>query len=115
MARRAKPFLPPADEFDATVVLWGKGQELYRVHDAIYKGNGFNPSRKGNAQNSRIRPHSHSWIALFDLYELSIYRFRHKSRLRSEEPTGSPSQSTVDQRTGTALRCAASAQCGSCL
>lgn len=55
MARRAKTFLPPADELDATVVLWGKGQELYRVHDAIYKGNGFNPSRKGNARFSPFR------------------------------------------------------------
>jgi hypothetical protein len=55
MARRAKSFLPPADELDATVVLWGKGQEFYRVHDAIHKGNGFNPSRKGNARFSPIR------------------------------------------------------------
>jgi hypothetical protein len=55
MARRAKSFLPPADEVDATVILWGKGQEFYRVHDATYKGNGFNPSRKGNARFSPIR------------------------------------------------------------
>ena len=55
MARRPKTFLPPADELDATVVLWGKGHELYRVHDANYKGNGFNPSRKGNARFSPIR------------------------------------------------------------
>ena len=55
MARRAKFFQPPADELDATVVLWGKGQEFYRVHDAIYKGNEFNPSRKGNARFSPIR------------------------------------------------------------
>jgi hypothetical protein len=55
MARRAKTFLPPADELDATIVLWGKGQEFYRVHDAIYKGNEFNPSRKGNARFSPVR------------------------------------------------------------
>lgn len=55
MARRAKTFLPPADELDATIVLWGKGQEFYRVHDAIYKGNEFNPSRKGSARFSPIR------------------------------------------------------------
>ena len=55
MARQAKTFLPPADELEATVVLWGKAQELYRVHDAMYKGNGFNPSRKGNARFSPIR------------------------------------------------------------
>jgi hypothetical protein len=55
MARRAKTFLPPADELDATVVLWGKGQEFYRVHEAIYKGNGFNPNHKGNARFSPIR------------------------------------------------------------
>lgn len=55
MARRAKTFLPPADELDATVVLWGKGEEFHRVHDAIYKGNEFNPSRKGNARFSPIR------------------------------------------------------------
>lgn len=55
MARRAKTFLPPADELDATIVLWGKGQKFHRVHDAIYKGNEFNPSRKGNARFSPIR------------------------------------------------------------
>lgn len=55
MARRAKTFLPPADELDPTIVLWGKGQEFHRVHDAIYKGNEFNPSRKGNARFSPIR------------------------------------------------------------
>lgn len=53
MARRAKSFSPPFDELDATVVLWGKGQEFY--YDAIYKGNGFNPGRKGNARFSPIR------------------------------------------------------------
>ena len=55
MARRAKTFLPPADELDATIVLWGKKEEFYRVHDAVYKGNEFNPSRKGNARFSPIR------------------------------------------------------------
>jgi hypothetical protein len=55
MARRAKPFLPPTDELDATVVLWGNGLEFHRSHDAIYKGNGFNRSRKGNARFSPIR------------------------------------------------------------
>lgn len=55
MARRAKTFLPPADELDATVVLWGKGEEFYRVHDAVYRGNEFNSSRKGNARFSPIR------------------------------------------------------------
>lgn len=55
MARRAKTFLPPADELDATIVLWGKGQEFHRVHDAVYEGNEFNPSRKGNARFSPIR------------------------------------------------------------
>lgn len=55
MARRAKTFLPPADKLDATVVLWGKGEEFYRVHDAVYMGNEFNPSRKGNARFSPIR------------------------------------------------------------
>ena len=55
MARRAKTFLPPADELDATIVLWGKGQKFHRVHDTIYKGNEFNPSRKGNARFSPIR------------------------------------------------------------
>lgn len=55
MARRAKTFPPPADELDATIVLWGKGQEFHRVHDAVYEGNEFNPSRKGNARFSPIR------------------------------------------------------------
>lgn len=54
MAKRAKRFLPPAEELDATIISWGKGQQLHRVHDAVYRGNGFNPSRKGNARFSPI-------------------------------------------------------------
>ena len=55
MAKRAKSFLPPAEQLDAAIVSWGKGQQLHRVHDAIYLGNGFNPSRRGTARFSPLR------------------------------------------------------------
>jgi hypothetical protein len=55
MAKRAKSFLPPAEHLDATIVSLGKGQQLHRVHDAIYRGNGFNPSRRGTARFSPLR------------------------------------------------------------
>jgi hypothetical protein len=55
MAKRAKSFLPPAEQLDATIVSWGEGQQLHRVHDAIYSGNGFNPSRRGTARFSPLR------------------------------------------------------------
>jgi len=55
MAKRAKSFLPPAEPLDVTIVSWGKGQQLHRVHDAIYPGNGFNPSRRGTARFSPLR------------------------------------------------------------
>jgi hypothetical protein len=55
MAKRAKSFLPPAEQLDTTIVSWGKGKQLHRVHDAIYSGNGFNPSRRGIARFSPLR------------------------------------------------------------
>jgi hypothetical protein len=54
MAKRARSFLPPAGKLDATVISWGKDQRLYRVHDAAYQGNAFNPSRRGNARFSPL-------------------------------------------------------------
>lgn len=54
MAKRAKSFLPPAGQLDATVILWGKDRQFHRIHDAAYPGNGFNPSRGGNARFSPI-------------------------------------------------------------
>jgi hypothetical protein len=55
MVKRAKSFPPPAEPLDATIISWGKGQPPYRVHDAAHLGNGFNPSRKGNARFNPIR------------------------------------------------------------
>ncbi len=54
MARRATSFLPPGGSLDATVILWGRGEQLHRIHDSKYAGNAFNPSRKGNARFSPI-------------------------------------------------------------
>lgn len=54
MARPAKTFLPPAGLLSTTIVLWGKGQELHRIHDARYAGNSFNPRRKGSARFSPV-------------------------------------------------------------
>jgi hypothetical protein len=54
MARPAKAFLPPARSLDATIIPWGKGQQLHRIHDARYAGNSFNSHHKGNARFSPI-------------------------------------------------------------
>ena len=54
MVRRAKSFLPPATELDATIISWGNGRRMHRIHDFIYPGNGFNPSRRGNARFSPL-------------------------------------------------------------
>jgi len=40
---------------DATLVDWGSGRTMHRVHDAAYAANLFNPSPTGNARFSPIR------------------------------------------------------------
>ena len=55
MARSGSRFPPPSGALDATLVEWGSGRAMHRVHDAIYTAKLFNPSPAGNARFSPIR------------------------------------------------------------
>ena len=55
MAKSGSRFLPPSGILDATLVDWGSGRTMHRVHDAAYAANLFNPSPTGNARFSPIR------------------------------------------------------------
>ena len=52
----AKPasLLEPVESLQATLIEWGGGKALYRVHQLRYQGNAFNPTLKGNARFSPI-------------------------------------------------------------
>lgn len=54
MAKRAVPPASPTVPAKIKPVAWGSGQTMYRVHDAIYAVDQFNPSPKGNARFSPI-------------------------------------------------------------
>jgi hypothetical protein len=45
---------PPAGRLEATLINWGKGQTLHRVHRSTYKVDQFNPSRSGDARFSPL-------------------------------------------------------------
>lgn len=53
MAKTAS-LLEPAESLQATLIEWGGGKTLYRVHHERYQGNAFNPTRRGNARFSPI-------------------------------------------------------------
>ncbi len=55
MAKSGSRFLPPSGALDATLVEWGSGRTMHRVHDATYAANLFNPGPAGNARFSPIR------------------------------------------------------------
>jgi hypothetical protein len=55
MAKSASRFLPPSGALDATLVDWGSGRTMHRVHDAAYAANLFHPGTAGNARFSPIR------------------------------------------------------------
>jgi RES domain len=55
MAKSASRFQPPSGALDATLVDWGSGRTMHRVHDAAYAANLFNPGTAGNARFSPIR------------------------------------------------------------
>ena len=44
----------PIGKLDATVMPWGKGETVYRVHPAAYSSAQFNPSSAGNARFSPL-------------------------------------------------------------
>ena len=54
MAKRAAANALPTIPAKIKLTAWGSGETMYRVHDAIYTVNEFNPSRKGNARFSPI-------------------------------------------------------------
>jgi hypothetical protein len=54
MARNAATYVPPTVPAKIKLTPWGAGETMYRVHDAIYTVDEFNPSSKGNARFSPI-------------------------------------------------------------
>ena len=54
MAKRAAITAAPIVPTKIKLTTWGSGQTMYRVHDAIYAVDQFNPSPKGNARFSPI-------------------------------------------------------------
>jgi hypothetical protein len=54
MAKRATASHSPTVPAKIKLVAWGSGETMYRVHDAIYTVDQFNPSDKGNARFSPI-------------------------------------------------------------
>ena len=45
---------PHAGRLNATLIQWGKGKTVFRVHRSIYKADQFNDSRKGDARFSPL-------------------------------------------------------------
>jgi RES domain len=45
---------PPVGRLNATLIQWGKGRTVFRVHRSIYKADQFNDSRKGDARFSPL-------------------------------------------------------------
>lgn len=54
MAKRAAADPSPTVPSKIKLTAWGSGETMYRVHDAIYAVDQFNPSSKGNARFSPI-------------------------------------------------------------
>jgi hypothetical protein len=52
----AKPAasLEPGQALDATLIEWGKDKTFYRVHHERFRGDDFNPTRRGNTRFSPI-------------------------------------------------------------
>ncbi len=62
MAKTA-PLTEPAESLQATLIEWGGGKTLYRVHHERYRGNAFNPNRRGNARFSPVADRSGNVIS----------------------------------------------------
>lgn len=45
---------PPTGRLEATIISWGKGETVFRVHPDTYGGAEFNPSAIGNARFSPL-------------------------------------------------------------
>ena len=72
MAKSGSRFLPPSGPLDATLVDWGSGRTMHRVHDAAYAANLFNPSPAGNARFSPI--HDEAGAVIPTLYAATTPR-----------------------------------------
>lgn len=59
MAESRPSVWPPVGKrLNATLIRWGKGKSIFRVHRSIYKADQFNDSRKGDARFSPLIIHS---------------------------------------------------------
>lgn len=54
MAKRATSHVPPVIPAKMKLTAWGAGRTMFRVHEAIYAADEFNPSKNGNARFSPI-------------------------------------------------------------
>jgi hypothetical protein len=54
MAESVAGVRPPAGRLNATLIPWGKGRTVFRVHRSIYKADQFNDSRNGDARFSPL-------------------------------------------------------------
>ncbi|WP_446743515.1 RES family NAD+ phosphorylase [Silvibacterium acidisoli] len=54
MAESVAGVRPPAGKLNATLIPWGKGRTVFRVHRSIYKADQFNDSHKGDARFSPL-------------------------------------------------------------
>ncbi len=45
---------PPAGKLNATLVRWGEGTQVFRVHPSRFRGDQFNDTRKGDARFSPL-------------------------------------------------------------
>jgi hypothetical protein len=54
MVDSAHSYEPPRGPLKATLIDWGRGKTLFRVHEERFAANAFNPSRSGNARFSPI-------------------------------------------------------------
>jgi hypothetical protein len=55
MAEKVAGVWPPAGRIlNATLIQWGKGRTIFRVHRSIYRADQFNDNRNGNARFSPL-------------------------------------------------------------
>lgn len=54
MAESVAGVRPPAERLNATLIQWGKGKTVFRVHRSIFKPDQFNDRRKGDARFSPL-------------------------------------------------------------
>jgi hypothetical protein len=63
MAKGGGSHPPPGGRLDVTLIDWGKGQILHRVHSSKFRPDEFNPSPAGDARFSPLVTSDHRVIA----------------------------------------------------